>query len=522
MKHNEAYWPERALKRAEEAYLRNAGLTMKLFQEYEAAAKAIKREISCFYAKYANKYGLSYDQAIRLLGRKEFQEWKADLAAYVEKIASIQDPRTKAILTAQLDALSMNSSISRLEALQGQIDLILNDLFEKGVAQMKGQFGEDFVEGYYKKCFDIQSRTGIFNEIAKIDFAAVENVVSYPWSGAMFSDRLWQNKQALIFNAREILTQGLIQGKSVNVISSALADKMGQSYKNAERLVRTESAHIHAESDRAAYQEAGVEMYEYMATLEKRTCEVCGDLDGQHFKEKAAQTGVNYPPIHPNCRCTTVEYDPDDALDWHNSGEPMPKTRTYQAWHDEQEARNGQGSVEIERKKAYNRKADLEQFEAYRTVLPSEELPKDLETFQYMKYTNPERYSMTKSKVHLYNSAGVRGTMPNASTAATPEKKFVDYLLNPNHKEGKHKAHVIEGALGYNRDNWSEFSDKVFREVQKSPVSTITTTKHGTKYKVPVIVYGKKGRFLRLNTVWQIDNNSNAPRLITATFDKKK
>lgn len=307
MTNNEAYWTERALKHAEEAYLHDAALTAKLFQEYESAAKAIKREISAFYSKYAGKYGLTYDQAVRLLNRKEFQEWKASLAEYVDYIATIQDPKVKALLTAQLDALSANSSISRLEALQGQIDLILNDLFDKGVAQMKNQFGDDFVEGYYKKCYDLQSRAGFFNEIAKIDYAAIENVVSYPWSGAMFSDRLWQNKQALLFNTREVLTQGLIQGKSVNVMSSALAAKMGQSYKNAERLVRTETAHIHAESDRAAYKEAGVEQYEFMATLEVRTCDVCGSLDGKHFKVSEAKVGVNYPADNTRIvGCTTV------------------------------------------------------------------------------------------------------------------------------------------------------------------------------------------------------------------------
>ena len=55
MTNNEAYWTERALKRAEEAYLHDAALTAKLFQEYESAAKAIKREISAFYSKYAGK-----------------------------------------------------------------------------------------------------------------------------------------------------------------------------------------------------------------------------------------------------------------------------------------------------------------------------------------------------------------------------------------------------------------------------------------------------------------------------------
>ena len=403
MTNNEAYWTERALKRAEEAYLHDAALTAKLFQEYESAAKAIKREISAFYSKYAGKYGLTYDQAVRLLNRKEFQEWKASLAEYVEYIATIQDPKVKALLTAQLDALSANSSISRLEALQGQIDLILNDLFDKGVAQMKNQFGDDFVEGYYKKCYDLQSRAGFFNEIAKIDYATIENVVSYPWSGAMFSDRLWQNKQALLFNTREVLTQGLIQGKGVNVMSSTLAVKMGQSYKNAERLVRTETAHIHSESDRAAYQEAGVEQYEFMATLEVRTCDVCGSLDGKHFK-------VNYPPIHPNCRCTTVEYDPDDALDWYNSGQSMPKTRTYEEWYNEQAARNGQGSVEVERQKVYNRKADLEQFEVYSERLGAD-APSDVDAFQHLKYSKPDEWSDLKG---LYS---YKGRVPEATKA---------------------------------------------------------------------------------------------------------
>lgn len=522
MTNNEAYWTERALKRAEEAYLHDAALTAKLFQEYESAAKAIKREISAFYSKYAGKYGLTYDQAVRLLNRKEFQEWKASLAEYVDYIATIQDPKVKALLTAQLDALSANSSISRLEALQGQIDLILNDLFDKGVAQMKNQFGDDFVEGYYKKCYDLQSRAGFFNEIAKIDYAAIENVVSYPWSGAMFSDRLWQNKQALLFNTREVLTQGLIQGKSVNVMSSALAAKMGQSYKNAERLVRTETAHIHAESDRAAYKEAGVEQYEFMATLEVRTCDTCGGLDGRRFKVSDAEPGVNYPPIHPNCRCTTVEYDPEEALDWLNSGEPMPKRTTYQEWYSRQTAANGQGSVEVERKKSYNIKADQELFDAFRGVLPDDEVPSTIGAFQNVKYTNPEKWRQMKAKVRLYNSTASRGTLPEAASASAPQDKLQGYLLNHEHPRGKEKAHVINQVLGYNVENWETFQKKLLTEVRKSPVTKTVSTQFGERYTVPVILYGRKDRFLRLNTVWQIDTGGKDPHFITATPERKK
>ena len=133
------------------------------------------------------KDGEIYDQAVRLLTRKEFQEWKATLGEYITRIAAEPDPRVKALLTAQLDALSTNSRISRLEALLGQIDLKLNELWETGVSQMKAEFGETFREGYYEKVYDIQSRAGFIHEFAKLDESVVENVLSYPWSGAILS-----------------------------------------------------------------------------------------------------------------------------------------------------------------------------------------------------------------------------------------------------------------------------------------------------------------------------------------------
>ena len=336
MARNKEYWIARALQRENEAYLRGAGLTAKMFQEYDRAAKAIRREIGDFYSKYAGKYGLTYDQAVRLLTRTEFQEWKATLAEYVARIAQEPDPRVKAILTAQLDALSTNSRISRLEALLGQIDLKLNDLWETGVSQMKAELGDAFQEGYYKKIYDVQSRVGFIHEFAKLDEGMVADILSYPWSGSMFSDRLWQNKQALLFHIRETITQGVIQGKSVATMSKDLSARMGQSYKAAERLIRTETAHFHSEADKAAYNAAGVNEYEYVATLDSRTCEICAALDGKHFKVKDARVGVNYPPMHPNDRCTTVEYDPGDALDWYNSGVKMPENMTYKEWAEKQ------------------------------------------------------------------------------------------------------------------------------------------------------------------------------------------
>lgn len=330
------YWAARAIQREQEAYLRGAALSAKVFSEYQRAARELRKSIQGFYGKYATKHGLSYEQAVRRLTKREAQEWKATLREYVAQINVETDPKVKNALIAQLDALSYNSQISRLEGLLGDIGAQLNLLYDRCLKEMREEFGAIFSDSYYKKQYDLQSRAGWINEVAKLTPEMIENTVSYPWSGAMFSDRLWRNKDALLFHAREIITQGLIQGKGLPEVSKSLSAKMGQSYKVAERLIRTETNHLHNEADKVAYAAAGVEQYEFLAVLDARTSNLCAELDGKHFKLKQAKTGTNYPPMHPNCRSTTVDWDPDDALDWYNSGVPMPQRMTYEEWVDKQ------------------------------------------------------------------------------------------------------------------------------------------------------------------------------------------
>ena len=55
-----------------------------------------------------------------------------------------------------------------------------------------------------------------------------------------------------------------------------------------------------------SYKEAGVEYYEYLAVGDDRTSEECMDLNGKIFRLDEARVGENFPPMHPNCRCTII------------------------------------------------------------------------------------------------------------------------------------------------------------------------------------------------------------------------
>lgn len=148
---------------------------------------------------------------------------------------------------------------------------------------------------------------------------------------------------------RETLTTGFIRGDSVQTMAKRLAERLDASRSNALRLIRTESSHIHNTAELDAYNECGFEEYEFMASLGECTCEVCGGMDGKRIKLTDKQFGVNFPPLHPNCRCTTIAFDPDDDLSDFKAGE-----LEYEQWYAkyvegrEQPKLESKGGAEVE------------------------------------------------------------------------------------------------------------------------------------------------------------------------------
>ena len=57
-----------------------------------------------------------------------------------------------------------------------------------------------------------------------------------------------------------------------------------------------------------SYIECNIDKYIFLASLDSKTCPICGKLDGKAFFTKDAKIGLNYPPMHTDCRCTTIAY----------------------------------------------------------------------------------------------------------------------------------------------------------------------------------------------------------------------
>ena len=63
------------------------------------------------------------------------------------------------------------------------------------------------------------------------------------------------------------------------------------------------------------YKENGIKEYEFMAFLDKKTSPQCRELDGKVISISEYKAGLNFPPLHPNCRSCIVPVIEDIVIE---------------------------------------------------------------------------------------------------------------------------------------------------------------------------------------------------------------
>lgn len=228
-----------------------------------------------------------------------------------------------------------------VKQLMTNIDPKLTELFFKQNKQMKVLFGNTYQDEFYNSIFDL-GKGGMEFAFTPLDSNALAKILAYPWSGADFSDRLWDNKDKLYRNLKQTMTQGLVQGQPYDKMIRKLADKMDVSYRQAGVLVKTETAHFMNQAQLDGYKEADIDKYQFLATMEETTCPICEQLDGQVFKMSDASVGENYPPIHPLCRCSTIpemgqSHKGTRAAKVGDEWMEVPENMTFDEWREKNE-----------------------------------------------------------------------------------------------------------------------------------------------------------------------------------------
>lgn len=253
-------------------------------------------------AYWNNRMAMARDELL-VLGTKEvdkklIKEYKRAWDNIELKITRLYDK----IMVDGKPSMAELYRFNRYYELMAQINSVLTKLGKKEEMVI----GTKLTELYLTTGKQTASQIGI--SFSLINKEAVKNIINEVWcaDGKSWSDRIWADKGKLQDELMSALMDCIIQGKSRDKVVAELAQRMGVSKSNANRLVRTELNHIQTRSAIDRYKEAGFEEYEILATLDKRTSEICRNQDGKKYKILQYNPGVTAPPFHPNCRTTII------------------------------------------------------------------------------------------------------------------------------------------------------------------------------------------------------------------------
>lgn len=377
------YWEKRALRIKQNQLAISQQYEQELSKRLKPIEHEIEKQITKFLNMYANATGKTTEQAIELIKQSDVKTWTDSLEKWQSMAVS---PEYEYLHKRYMDSEYAKSQISRLEALKKQIQVETGTFAVSERDMFQHSLVSAYEDTYYRTTHSVQDQRGAYvANFQSLDTDGIKAISAQRWTSGDFSSRLWKN---MVHELPQQLSERLYQAKLLGYSKDRIVREMRGTFSEFKkhelhRLINTEMANITESATLNSYKDQDVEMYEYMATLEVKTCGVCGGLDSKKFPVKDAVAGTNYAPMHPNCRCTTAPWIPEMELlsgeRWARNpvtgkGERVERM-SYDEWRDKYVDEDTQRSIRFnEKRKKYDKDFDVHVDQLGAHKLPNKEI----------------------------------------------------------------------------------------------------------------------------------------------------
>lgn len=280
------YWEDRFTRVAEETF-KIADRTEKgIMRVFRKGMNEVNDKVSAFYGKY----GITMESPV----------FDADgiITGYTYKNVVPKDVANFKLAKG-----------TRLTKLEGQITEIVKDFTKESTALTGNALKEVAEYVYYENIYEIYKGVGMGTSFNLLPKSTINSLIKNPVNGSDFVQRSNINNKALAQKVNQTLRGGITQGLGIKDMTKHLNATVNVGYNNAKRIIQTETNNTMSQAAIESYTGSGVvSQYIFIATLDNRTSDICTELDGEIFDLDKAVTGINMPPLHPNCRSTTGAY----------------------------------------------------------------------------------------------------------------------------------------------------------------------------------------------------------------------
>ena len=400
---------------------------------------------------------------------------KEILASVTETIAKVQKAGGEWSYANQ-------SALTRSRGLFEQIGEQIKALGQKEQITFRQGLSNIYTDQFLRQVYDLGQSINIKANFNRLNPALIQKTLDYPWSGAMFSDRLWQDKERLGRNLRVGLTQSMILGEGIPQITDRINKGIDTARYNAERVARTETKRVTYCAHDDVYKDTGVEELRYRCANggDSRTCQYCRADNGKVFKRGEEPT----LPRHPNCRCVYIPVVSDTFED-NELNELTGSVRgaeNYEKWR-EAEAKKQEEVKPVEK---VNTKTVEKELKENPTPVPEQIKLTDYPQVFYA--TKPEAKN-TQALLDYMNSK--TSVDPNVVALYTKMDKLCDGLSDEVVLKVTHGEHRVKRS--WNR-NFEYVFDVGIPKINPNYIGTYDTNLHEEMHFLDMLITVKDNK----------------------------
>ena len=400
---------------------------------------------------------------------------KEILASITETIAKVQKAGGEWSYANQ-------SALTRSRGLFEQIGEQIKALGQKEQITFRQGLSNIYTDQFLRQVYDLGQSITVKANFNRLNPALIQKTLDYPWSGAMFSDRLWQDKERLGRNLRVGLTQSMILGEGIPQITDRINKGIDTARYNAERVARTETKRVTYCAHDDVYKDTGVEELKYRCANggDSRTCQYCKADNGKVFKRGEEPT----LPRHPNCRCVYIPVVSDTFED-NELNELTGSVRgaeNYEKWR-EAEAKKQEEVKPVEK---VNTKTVEKELKENPTPVPEQIKLTDYPQVFYA--TKPEAKN-TQALLDYMNSK--TSVDPNVVALYTKMDKLCDGLSDEVVLKVTHGEHRVKRS--WNR-NFEYVFDVGIPKINPNYIGTYDTNLHEEMHFLDMLITVKDNK----------------------------
>lgn len=320
----DSYWHSRqtladaAMEKDERA------LSIRVHNAYESELRRLNREIAEYYQRYGENGVLEYRRLMETMDPKDRELLICDCDEFLR-----QHPDMQSIVDVRKSIYQLN----RLEGLQASARLHLYQATGDVVQRIDNHIVRQSLRGANTAA----EAMGFGRSFYSMDSDAVRRFVDTVWTGnTSYSQRIWDNTETLASYVAQDMSKALARGDSYQRIAKALEKRfVDVPQSSLMRLVYTEGTYVSRMAQVEELKREGFDSYTIEVVHDERACEECEGVNGSTFRFEDMQVGVNFPPLHPYCRCQIA-----------------PAVNDWDAWQQKQEELGQRQAEKAAKKKA--------------------------------------------------------------------------------------------------------------------------------------------------------------------------